>query len=121
MKKNKIIYWISTGLFGAMMLFSGSQYFTNPEVSAGFAHFGFPDYFRIELGIAKIIGALVLLIPQFPTRFKEWAYAGFGIVLISASIAHYCNNDITAKVISPMIFLAILIVSNIYMYKSKNI
>lgn len=121
MKKNKIIYWITTGIFGAMMLFSGSQYFLNPEVTTGFAHFGFPDYFRVELGTAKLIGALVLLIPQFPTRVKEWAYAGFGIVLISASIAHYCNGDVIAKVISPMVFLGILIVSNIYLHKVKGV
>jgi hypothetical protein len=120
MKKNKIIYWTTTGLIGLMMLFSGSQYFLNPKVVEGFTHFGFPDYFRIELGIAKLIGALVLLIPQIPTRVKEWAYAGFGIVFISASIAHYNNGDPIANVISPMVFLAILIVSNIYLHKVKQ-
>lgn len=119
MKKNKIIYWITTGLVGAMMLFSGSQYFMNPKVAEGFIHFGFPDYFRIELGAAKLIGALVLLIPQFSTRVKEWAYAGFGIVFISASIAHYVNGDPMANIISPMVFLAILVVSNIYLHKVK--
>ena len=44
MKKDKIIYWITTGIFGAMMLLSGSQYFLNPEVATGFDHFGF-DHF----------------------------------------------------------------------------
>jgi len=120
MKKNKIIYWITTGIIGLMMLFSASMYFTNLQATAGFAHFGFPDYFRIELGIAKIIGALVLLIPQIPTRVKEWAYAGFGIVFISASIAHYNSGDPMANVIGPMVFLVILVVSNIYLHKVKQ-
>ena len=119
MKRDKIIYWVATGVFGAMMLMSGFMYFTSPEVVTGFAKMGFPDYFRVELGAAKLIGAVVLLIPQIPTRVKEWAYAGFGINLISAIILHFVINDAKS---TPMIFvlLALLIVSNIYLYKTKN-
>ena len=121
MKKNKIIYWITTGIIGLMMLFSGSQYFTNPQAAAAFAHFGFPDYFRIELGSAKILGVFALLIPQIPTRIKEWAYAGFSIIFISASIAHFCSGDAIAFVISPMIFLILLVVSNVYLHKLSKV
>jgi VIT1/CCC1 family predicted Fe2+/Mn2+ transporter len=113
MKKNNIIYWTTTGLFSAMMLFSASMYFTSPEVGAGFTKMGFQDAFRIELGIAKIIGALVLLIPFFKGSIKEWAYAGFGITLISASILHASIGDPTANIISPLIFLGVLAVSHI--------
>lgn len=100
MKKDKIIYWVSTGVIGAMMLFSGYSYFTNPQIVEGFKHMGFPDFFRVELGIAKIIGALVLLIPQIPTKIKEWAYAGFIITFVSASIAHINAGDPTPNAIS---------------------
>jgi hypothetical protein len=55
MNKNKIIYWTSTGLVSAMMLMSAVMYFTMPEAKEGFAHAGFPDYFRIELGTAKLV------------------------------------------------------------------
>ena len=81
MKKDKIIYWVSTGLISAMMLFSAYAYFTSSQISEAFKHLGFPDFFRVELGSAKLLGALVLLIPQIPVKIKEWAYAGFGIVL----------------------------------------
>lgn len=117
MKKNNIIYWTTTGLFSAMMLFSASMYFTSPEVGAGFTKMGFQDAFRIELGIAKIIGALVLLIPFFKGSIKEWAYAGFGITLISASILHASIGDPTANIISPLIFLGVLAVSHIFWKK----
>ena len=120
MKKNKIIYWGTTGIIGLMMLFSAYSYFTNPKMAEAFKHFGFPDYFRIELAFAKIIGVLALLIPQIPARVKEWAYAGFGIVFISASIAHFNNGDAMAMVATPVIFLAVLIVSNIYFHKLKT-
>lgn len=117
MKKNKIIYRSTTGIIGLMMLFSAYSYFTNPQVEEGFTHLGFPNYFRIELAFAKIIGAVILLLPFISTQIKEWAYAGFGIVFISATIAHFNSGDANAMVISPIIFLIILMVSNIYLHK----
>ncbi|MDB5119338.1 MAG: DoxX family protein [Sphingobacteriales bacterium] len=115
--KNKIIYWSTTGIISLMMLFSASQYFVNPEVKAGIQHLGYPDYFRIELAIAKIIGALIIIIPLITIRVKEWAYAGFAIVCISASIAHLNSGDPVARAITPIIFLGILILSNLYLHK----
>ncbi len=119
MKKDKIIYWASTGIIVAMMLMSGFMYFTNPEVVTGFKMMGFPDYFRVELGTAKLIGALVLIIPQIPTRVKEWAYAGFGINFISAAITHVAINDVKG-ITMPIVLIVLLIVSNIYLHKLKS-
>jgi len=117
MKKDKIIYWATTGVISLMMLFSAYQYISNPQMEEAFKHLGFPGYFRIELALAKIVGAAVLLIPQIPARIKEWAYAGFGIVFISASIAHFTSGDPVKNVIMPVVFLAILIASNIFLHK----
>ena len=117
MKKNKIIYWTSTSIISAMMLFSAFGYFTNEDMKNGFIHLGFPSYFRIELGIAKIIGALALLIPMIPLKLKEYAYAGFYLVFISAIIAHLASGDAVSVVITPIVMLGILSVS--YMYYKK--
>src|SRR5204862_7984834 len=63
-----------------------------------FTHLGFPDYFRVELSWAKLIGVALLLAPA-PARasltasLKEWAYAGFAINLASALIAHLSVGD----------------------------
>lgn len=121
MKKDKIIYWVSTGVISAMILFSGYSYFTNPQIVEGFKHMGFPDFFRVELGIAKIIGALILLIPQIPTKIKEWAYAGFIITFVSASIAHINAGDPTPNVITPLVMLVVLLVSNFYLSKVTSV
>ncbi|MEJ7685022.1 MAG: DoxX family protein [Segetibacter sp.] len=121
MKKNKIIYWIATGILGAMMLFSAFGYFANEEMKAAFVHLGFPGYFRIELAIAKIIGALVLLIPFIPKEIKDMAYVGFAITFISAFIAHTSSGDPLSVAIMPIIFLGILVVSFIYSNKYKAI
>lgn len=119
MKKNNIIYWVSTGLFGLMMLMSAFMYFNDPKVVEGFKMMGFPDYFRVELGTAKFLGALALLIPQIPLRVKEWAYAGFGINLIAAAITHLAMGD-TPGITMPLVLLVVLIVSNVYLHKVKQ-
>jgi len=120
MKKNTIIYWVSTGLFSFLMLFSAYSYFAKPELAAAFKHLGFPDYFRIELAVAKIIAALVLVIPQISTRVKEWAYAGLGITFISAAIAHFSSGDPASVAAMPIIFFVVLLVSNVYLYKKNK-
>ena len=57
-----------------------------------FTHVGFPDYFRVELSWAKLLGVVVLLAPVL-ARLNEWAYAGFFITLASALIAHFSVGD----------------------------
>jgi len=120
MKKDKIIYWATTGLFSALMFMNAYMYFTAPKMIEGFRHLGFTDFFRKELAIAKIIGAIVLLVPAFPSKIKEWAYAGFGITFIAAALAHYAANDPTTNIVMPLFFLVFLFVSNFYFSKTTN-
>lgn len=117
MKSVKIIYWTTTVLVGVMMLFSTYMYFTAADVKQGFVHLGFPDYFRVELAIAKLLGALALLLPVVPARVKEWAYAGFAINFISAFIAHIASGDTLSGSAFPLVLLAILVAS--YISKEK--
>ena len=104
-----VAYWASTGLFAAMMAGSAFAYLTQPAMAQAFAHLGFPPYFRVELGIAKLLGVAALLAPT-PPRVKEWAYAGFGITLVSAIVAH-STVDGPAKAVPPMVALALLVAS----------
>lgn len=119
MNKNKIIYWTTTGIISAMMLFSAFGYLTNPDMKAAFVHLGFPDYFRIELAILKILGALALLLPMVSAKIKSFAYFGFGITFVSAFIAHYASGDPISAAIMPIIFLVILGVSSVFYNKVK--
>jgi hypothetical protein len=120
MKRNKMIYWAATGLLGVMMLFSAYGYLTNPQLGAAFGHLGFPAYFRVELGIAKLIGAVLLLLPQVPLKVKEWTYAGFAITFVSAIVAHASSGDGIATAVMPGVFLVVLLVSNIYLHKTAD-
>lgn len=117
MKAIKITYWITTGMIVLMMLFSFYNYFFNPSLKDAYAHIGFPDWFRVELGIAKLLGALALGIPVIPVRIKEWAYVGFFINFFSAFIAHYEAGDPAFNLIAPLVVLLILVVSYITFHK----
>lgn len=114
MNKNKIIYWTTTGIISAMMIFSAYGYFSNPDMKAAFVHLGFPDYFRIELGVLKILGALALILPMVPAKIKSFAYFGFALTFVSAFIAHIASGDPMSVGTAPIIFLVILGVSNYY-------
>src|SRR3981081_3854526 len=106
----KIIYWVSTGLVAALSVFAGSAYLSgSPQAVEGFAHVGYPQQLRIILGIAKPIGAIVLLVPGL-AKLKEWAYAGFTFAWISAFVAHYLAKD-GPKAFMPLVMLLLLAIS----------
>jgi hypothetical protein len=87
-----IAFWTTTALFCLQMGFTAYAQLHLPQVAAAFRHLGFPDYFRVELSWAKLLGVVLLLAPV-PARLKEWAYAGFAIDLGSAIIAHLAVGD----------------------------
>ncbi len=85
-------FWIATALFCLQMSFTAYAQLRLPQVAEAFAHLGFPDWFRVELSVAKLLGMVLLLAPV-PARLREWAYAGFAIDLGSAVIAHLAAGD----------------------------
>ena len=106
----KVLYWLTTGLLAAMSLFGAFTYLSgSPQAVEGFAHVGYPQQLRVILGIAKLLGAIALIIPGVP-KLKEWAYAGFTFAWISASVAHYLAKDGAAAFL-PLLLLVFLIVS----------
>jgi DoxX-like family len=98
-------FWIFTGLFCLEMSFTAYyELAILPAAAQAFARLGFPaDYFRVELSWAKVAGVIALLVPMIPARFKEWAYAGFAINLVSALIAHFSISDRPAAFIASTI------------------
>jgi hypothetical protein len=128
-KREKLIYRTTTGLVWAVMIFSVINFIFNDHFpfpngpEGAFVHLGLPHYFKIELTIAKILGLLALLIPRVPFKIKEFAYFGFGITLLSASIAHFARGDARLSVLfilDPLFFLVLLIVSYVYFEKSHS-
>jgi len=116
MKRDKIFYWIATSLVALSGVMAGIMYFVSPFIAKEFKHLGFPDYFRIELATAKILGSFAIILPMVSGRIKEWAYAGFAIAFVSATTAHISVEGLSAAV-SPLISLLFLVISYVYFTK----
>jgi hypothetical protein len=111
MKTTKIIFWTSTII---LFLFEGVMpaLFSQTEMGKeGIRHLGYPAYFGLTVLVFKIAGSLCLIIPSVPARIKEWAYAGFGIEFICASVSHCAVDGFDFQTIFPLIFLGILVIS----------
>ncbi len=117
-KTNKIIYWIATGLI-ALFELSGSFFMNSQMAIDGMKHLGVPEWFRWELNIGHLIGGILIILPV-GKRLKEWTYVAFGIDYISALIAIVATDGLTASSFSPIITMAILIVSYVYYHKLKD-
>ena len=118
LKTTKITYWVSTSIVAGMIILSAYNYMTREEVKVICRHLGFPDYFRIEVALAKFLGALALLAP-ISSRIKEWAYFGFVIIFISAPIAHIASGDPLAQSFGALGYLAVLAVSYVSWQKRR--
>lgn len=110
MKKIKITYWVVTILFVAAMLQSGITQLIETEGSKEVMNLlGYPMYLLTILGVTKILGVVVLLQGKLRT-LKEWAYAGFTIDFMGASVSGaFIGNMLIVTV--PLIFLAIMFLS----------
>jgi len=118
MKRDKIIFYVATGLLTLLMLFSVSMYFFNhDEVSVMFTNFGYPTYIIYPYAVAKLLGLVALWNPNFKA-IKEWAYSGFFFAFILAFFAHYMIGD--GEQAGAAIALVLLIVSYIFNKRSNK-
>jgi len=87
--KTKTIYWIVTGIITGMLSF-GSVFnvMSAPQaVDLIVTKLGYPPYVVPLVGVMKILGCIVILVPGFK-RLKEWAYCGLFIDLGGAVYSH---------------------------------
>jgi hypothetical protein len=85
-KTNNIVYWISTVIFAALMIFSAAGGLQPSQASIQLIHdsLGYPIYFIPYISFAKLIGSIAILIPGLNRSIKEWAYAGLFFDLAGA-------------------------------------
>jgi hypothetical protein len=118
MKKNKIIFWITTTL---IFVFEGvltALFAQKPESKLMMNHLGYPAYFGIALDICKVLGSIVLMIPVLPKRLIGLAYAGFVFDFIFAGISNTVVDGFGGGTIFPVVTMAVLAVS--FMYYNKT-
>ncbi|MDF4202224.1 DoxX family protein [Maribacter sp. SA7] len=112
MKINKIIYYLATGLFTLVMLFSAGMYFFNHEfIKSAFTSLGYPTYLIYPYATAKLLGLFAIWNPNFKI-IKEWAYSAFFFAITLAFFAHIMVND--GGQMTAIIAMVALIVSYIF-------
>jgi len=113
-KTNNLLYWIFTILFAALMIFSAVGGLQPSQQAIQLIHdaLGYPIYFIQFISFAKLIGAIIILIPGLKT-IKEWAYAGLFFDLASAV---YSGIASSGKFDPLMITMLIWIVPGILSY-----
>jgi len=109
MKRLKIWYWIVTIIFAGFMIFTAIPNIISDKGSVELINvfLGFPKYMIPFLGVAKLIGSIVILIPGL-NRIKEWAYAGLFFDLAGATYGVIYLMGVTLDIygmILPIIFL----------------
>lgn len=117
MKRDRILYWIFTGLVSLSFAGSSIMYLTkSQQLVDGFKFLGYPLYLIPLLGVAKLLGAFALINPWFP-RLKEWAYAGFTFTLLGAIWTHIATNSPYG---SPLLFLVFVAISYFFYTRVKD-
>ena len=120
MKTAKILFWTTTiiiFLFEGVMPALTSQ---TELAKEGTRHLGYPAYFGMALVVFKVVGTIILILPQVSARIKEWAYAGFGFDFIFASISHFAVDGMDFQSFFPLIIFGILIVSYVNYHKLRG-
>ena len=99
----KAIYWTTTILISAFLLFSSYTYLFSKATIDGIKDLGFPDFFRIQLAVLKFIAVFLLLIPVIPIQIKV------KLLFTNSLIIHGHLLDLLFKVILQMIMLDTLL------------
>ena len=113
-KRNKIIYWIATLWLSLGMLSTGIVQLLQVKAGNGgldsVQHLGYPAYIVTLLGVCKILGVIVVLVPKFPV-LKEWAYAGFFFMMTVAIFSHVVAGDTLPGSLPALLLLVLTVVS----------
>src|SRR5215216_6065050 len=120
-KRNKIIYWATTGFLAFGMMAQGlTQTFHAKGFVDIIVHLGYPLYFLTIIGIWKILGVIALLIPKYPL-LKEWAYAGFFFMMSGAIFTHMAAGNSMSEIFPSLLLLILTVVSWYYRPSDRKI
>lgn len=85
-KTINIVYWISTIIFSALIVFASAGGLEPTQQIIKIFHdgLGYPIYFIRLISYAKLLGIAAILLPGLNKTIKEWAYAGLFFDLTGA-------------------------------------
>jgi uncharacterized membrane protein YphA (DoxX/SURF4 family) len=95
--------WALTGLLACLFAFAGSGKFVSPEAAKQFAAFGYPDWFRVLIGVVEVGGALALLLP----RAAFYGVGALAVVMAGAVFTLLRAGEVPQAVV-PVVLLGLL-------------
>ena len=118
MTTKMITYWVVTVLIALETLVGGvtdlihgrSILVAGPPVADVLTHLGYPIHFVRIIGVWKVLGGIVLLVPGYP-RLKEWAYAGIFFELSGAAASWLAYEHNVGEAVVPMVLALLALVS----------
>ena len=118
MTTKMVTYWVVTVLIALETLVGGvtdlihgrSILVAGPPVADVVTHLGYPLYFVRIIGVWKVLGGIVLLIPGY-ARLKEWAYAGIFFELSGAAASWLAYEHNAGEAVVPMGLALLALVS----------
>lgn len=119
-KRDRVIFWVSTGLLSAFMLSSAiPNIMSTQEWIDIFEMLGYPLYMLPFIGMAKLLGVIAILVPGFP-RIKEWAYAGLFFDLTGAVYSGISVGGFDPQMLVLLVPFGLGVVSYIYHHKLNS-
>ena len=120
-KTINILYWTFTILFAGLMAFTAvPDVLMLPEAIQYIAALGYPRYIIPFIGVAKLLGAVAILIPGL-NKIKEWAYAGLFIDLAGATYSGLAISPAFDPKILGMLMFIIPGVLSYYFWNKKKV
>jgi hypothetical protein len=117
----RVAYWVATALSVAGVAGTGLLDLTGaPVMAQHVTALGYPAYLQQFLGVAKMLGAAVILLPRL-SRLKEWAYAGMTFDLVGATYSHVAHGDAAAELLLPVVLLILLATSYVLRPDSRRL
>lgn len=116
MNGKKVALWVVTIIVALVFLSAGVMKLVNYQgsSSAEFAHWGFPDWFRIVIGVVEVVGVVCLLISATAVISAEVLIA----VMIGAAITHIMYDSLYWVLLPTSLIIGLLVI--IWLRKSKK-
>lgn len=101
-----VAVWVVSGLMTALYLFAGGTKLVGmPMHIEHFAHWGYPDWFRLFVGIWEVVFGTLLLVPSL----AFYAAGALSLGMIGAVYTEVFRGD-PPRALFPLVLLGILIV-----------
>lgn len=96
--------WCLSGVLSVVFLAAGATKFRAPQWETRFSGWGYPDWFRIAVGMLEIVCSMLLLVP----RARRWAALVLTTLMLGAAGTHLLHGE-APRVVVNIVLAALLI------------